>query len=259
MGQCGGNWILQERLEDSRVLKRLLPANAPLSTMRIVTRSTLSLNELVERAGSGASAPKDENKEPDFDPVAASAIEPVVAVFRAGRKNAKTDHRAIFFDIDMQSKRIKKGGLNSHWYQTTLASALDAEKDGVFSSAGVFTQPGRFAERQAGIDRHPDEDADGGEDLQLVGREMPMLNESLDMVRRAHAALCADVPLCGWDVALVDCAETGKPKPVLIEVNLSCNFFLGSYDAGEFYEFCESRFAELDRENQAQRMAGTAS
>jgi hypothetical protein len=41
----GGDWILQERLQNAPWLNALLPGNAPLSTMRIITTSTFSLSE----------------------------------------------------------------------------------------------------------------------------------------------------------------------------------------------------------------------
>lgn len=43
----GGDWILQERLENSDWLNKLLPSNAPLSTMRVITTSTWSLNHSI--------------------------------------------------------------------------------------------------------------------------------------------------------------------------------------------------------------------
>lgn len=40
-----GDWIIQERLHNAPWLRELLPSNAPLSTMRIITTSTFSLSE----------------------------------------------------------------------------------------------------------------------------------------------------------------------------------------------------------------------
>merc|ERR1712060_605325 len=57
------------------------------------------------------------------------------------------------------------------------------------------------------------------------------LKESLELCKRAHEELCPSAPLAGWDVVLVE-EEEGKVRiaPLLLEVNLSCNFFLGSFD-----------------------------
>lgn len=41
----GGEWILQEKLSNADWLNALLPPNAPLSTMRVITTSTWSLSE----------------------------------------------------------------------------------------------------------------------------------------------------------------------------------------------------------------------
>lgn len=41
----GGEWILQEKLKNASWLNALLPHNAPLSTMRIITTSTYALTE----------------------------------------------------------------------------------------------------------------------------------------------------------------------------------------------------------------------
>lgn len=38
----GGNWIIQERLENSEELEKLLPPDAPLSTVRVITASNWS-------------------------------------------------------------------------------------------------------------------------------------------------------------------------------------------------------------------------
>jgi hypothetical protein len=49
----------------------------------------------------------------------------------------------------------------------------------------------------------------------------------LHLVEESHRKMCPRVPFVGWDVVL-----SADPKlPVcLLEVNLSCNFFCGSFD-----------------------------
>jgi hypothetical protein len=39
----GGDWILQEKINNAKWVNDLLPANPPLSTMRVITCSTWSL------------------------------------------------------------------------------------------------------------------------------------------------------------------------------------------------------------------------
>merc|ERR1712157_531119 len=76
----------------------------------------------------------------------------------------------------------------------------------------------------------------------LVGKQIPQMRESLELCQRAHAELCPSVPLAGWDVVLVDEKDDGgklRIAPLLLEVNLSCNFFLGSFDEPWYFRFCE--------------------
>lgn len=51
----------------------------------------------------------------------------------------------------------------------------------------------------------------------------------------------ADVPLVGWDVA---CTDVGI---VLLEVNLSCNFFRGTFDEDSYFTFMDDYFSVLDK------------
>jgi len=54
--------------------------------------------------------------------------------------------------------------------------------------------------------------------------------------------LCPDVPLVGWDVVL----SADEKLPVcLLEVNLSCNFFRGSFDKGLYLDFMQDSFQAL--------------
>jgi hypothetical protein len=49
----------------------------------------------------------------------------------------------------------------------------------------------------------------------------------LALVEKSHLDMCPRVPFAGWDVVL----STDPRVPVcLLEVNLSCNFFRGSFD-----------------------------
>jgi hypothetical protein len=123
-----------------------------------------------------------------------------------------------------------------------------------------------------------------------TGTSTSTIQQCVQLCEDAHRKLCPDVPLCGWDVALVDddddtnvtgdtsnaagdtTPEEGPPekakytnynlergedgnnkanslpplKPILLEVNLSCNFFLGSFDRKSYFEFMNSYFLELD-------------
>jgi glutathione synthase/RimK-type ligase-like ATP-grasp enzyme len=52
------------------------------------------------------------------------------------------------------------------------------------------------------------------------------------------------VPLAGWDVAL-----TNKGM-VLLEANLSCNFFRGSFDKEAYFSFVDDYFLDLAEKQQ---------
>lgn len=43
----GGQWIIQEAYQNSTELSKILPKDAPLSTFRVITASTLGLPSLL--------------------------------------------------------------------------------------------------------------------------------------------------------------------------------------------------------------------
>jgi len=99
----GGDWIIQERIENSSFVNSLLPKNAPLSTFRVITQSKASINL------------GDDYSENNID----DAVDQVTALsctFRAGRMNAATDHNSILFDVNMKTGDILKGSSNQNWY-----------------------------------------------------------------------------------------------------------------------------------------------
>jgi len=198
----GGDWIIQERIQNSDWVSSLLPKNPPLSTFRVITQSRASL---------------DISKEPQPGDVTALSC-----VFRAGRMNAATDHSSILFDVDVNTGTILGGTTNSHWYRLGLHEAL----------------PGRCPWRSShAYSRHPD-------DLEVVvsGKVVPDIKGILALVQDSHLKLCPDVPFAGFDVVL-----SADPKvPIcLLEVNLSCNFFRGSFDKKTYLDFIDDSFAVL--------------
>jgi hypothetical protein len=95
----GGDWIIQKAMHNDAFLSSMLPKNAPLSTIRIVTGSRMA-----------------------FAPDSKTPIEAFSGVFRAGRAGASTDHDAILFDIDLKTGIIKDGSINKEWYQLGLGA-----------------------------------------------------------------------------------------------------------------------------------------
>ena len=197
-----GDWIIQERIQNSEWVSSLLPKNPPLSTFRVITQSRASL---------------DLSKTPQMGDVTALSC-----VFRAGRKNASTDHDSILFDVDVRTGMINGGTTNAHWYRLGLLEAL----------------PGRCPWRSShDYSHHPD-----GTDIAVSGKVVPNLQGILDLVQDSHLKMCPDVPLAGWDVVL-----SADPKvPIcLLEVNLSCNFFRGSFDKKVYLDFIDDSFVAL--------------
>lgn len=84
--------------------------------------------------------------------------------------------------------------------------------------------------------------------MNTTGRAIPHFRRDvLDVCTSAHLTLLPDVPLIGWDVALTE--EAG---PCLLELNISCNFFLGSYDRHAYEVLVRDYFValQLARERQ---------
>ena len=200
----GGDWIIQKRILNGDWVKRHLPPNAPLSTFRVITQSRGAL---------------------DVTDKECSKVEDVTAlscVFRAGRKNALTDHDSILFDVDVKTGEVLGGTTNAHWYRLGLTEVL----------------PGRCPWRSSDHDvtHHPDGD------IPVSGSVVPDIRDMLHLVETSHWKLCPDVPLVGWDVVL----SADETLPVcLLEVNLSCNFFRGSFDRKVYLDFMEDMVGRL--------------
>lgn len=206
----GGDWIIQERIQNSDWVSTLLPDSAPLSTFRVITQSRASI---------------DVQKPPQKQDVTALSC-----VFRAGRQGAATDHDSILFDVDVQSGLLRGGTTNAHWYRLGLLQGL----------------PGRCPWRSShAYTHHPDGN------VPVSGNVVPDIKKMLALVETSHLKLCPRVPLAGWDVVL----STDPKVPIcLLEVNLSCNFFRGSFDKKVYLDFIDDSFARL----QAQRLTADA-
>jgi len=148
-------------------------------------------------------------------------------VFRAGRANAKTDHSSIIFDIDTRTGVVGKGTTNSHWYQLGMK--------------GLFTE----WTSEKTMTHHPDCGAE------VTGRRVPIEAMKL-LCEEAHQKLLPDVPMCGWDVAL-----TNKGM-LLLETNLSCNFFRGTFDEDQYFNMVHEYFCLLDGDASKIRMQTAA-
>jgi len=198
----GGDWIIQERISNGDWVNKHLPPNAPLSTFRVITQSRGAI---------------DVTKECKTEDVTALSC-----VFRAGRRDAATDHDSILFDVDVKTGKVLGGTTNAHWYRLGPHECL----------------PGRcpWRSKDHDVTHHPD-----GE-IPVSGAVVPDIRDILHLVETSHAKLCPDVPLVGWDVVL----SADEKLPVcLLEVNLSCNFFRGSFDRKVYLDFLEDMVVKM--------------
>merc|ERR1712039_718918 len=114
-------------------------------------------------------------------------ITPLTVVFRAGRAGAQTDHSAIFYNVDMKTGKITRGGSNAHWYEVGLKKVTSEKKAGSWTKQGVFLGDG-FTKRREAQGKHPDTGMD------LVGKQIPQLQESLDVQARARRVVSIRTP-----------------------------------------------------------------
>lgn len=145
-------------------------------------------------------------------------IQALSCVFRAGFADAKTDHESLMFDVDMRTGRIKKGSTTTHWYKVGL-------------------QHFWYTPWQIGHDyqTHPDSG------ICISGTQLPNINEMIQLVEDAHRKLLPRVPMVGWDVALT------TKGILLLELNLSCNFFRGTFDETTYFDMVADYFCSLEK------------
>ena len=212
----GGQWVIQERLRNSNEVQSLLPDTAPLSTIRVITGSRHAITAASHaHEGTPAKDARDgegEREEGDEDDIVVYS-----SVFRAGREGADTDHSSILFDIDPDTGCLKRGTTNAHWYRLGVS--------GLFSTPYLSTHD---------ITAHPDTGR------RLTGEHLADMTEVHALVRAAQRKLIPNVSMAGGDVAL-----TSKGM-LLLEVNLSCNFFRGSFALQEYLEYVHELFCTLE-------------
>eukprot|EP00605_Chrysophyceae_sp_TOSAG23-4_P001435 GSChrysophyteH1.ASY1.ANO1.1563.1 assembled CDS len=207
----GGEWILQDKLQNAHWLDKLLPKPAPLSTMRVITSCEYTL------AKHGHAESIDTS---DLS-TAKKYVKALSAVLRLGRARATTDHTSVLFDVDIASGKVKEGTSNSQWYD------LGPDK--------VLTCP--WLPQNDGFQRHPDTP----NNPPVTGFTIPDMQKALDIVIESHHNMLPDVPLVGWDVAF--CTN----GVYLLEVNLSCNFFRGTFDIPQYLSFVDEHFRDLEK------------
>jgi len=205
----GGRWIVQEAIHNGEWLsKNILPANSPLSTLRVMTAS---------RCGMQRPIPKQVHD-------AGSDIEVISCCLRAGRAGANTDHQNVAFNVNPTTGELLGARQNQHWYRVGLWR-------------GLLTGP--WQDNSHPRDTHPDVPE---RKIGHCGVVVPDWEKIKKVVEDGHARMMPDVPLVGWDVALT------TKGIMLLEVNLSCNFFLASFDVDKYVKFVADYFCLLDTE-----------
>lgn len=157
------------------------------------------------------------NPRPSNSGDASKYVKALSAVFRAGRKGASTDHSSVLFDIDKSTGTILRGTTNAHWYH--------------LGPSGL-SKPWRSTHD---LTDHPDVPG-----LRLIGKQLPNVPGMLEKVVEAHFKLLPDVTIVGWDVAYT------KTGIFFLEVNLSCNFFRGTFDVPAYFDWVDGYFSMLD-------------
>jgi len=247
------------------------------------------------------------------------AVHVVTAVWRAGFARAKTDHSAVCFGVDVSTGRLLPGASAAHWYRLGLGRALAgavfgraphlgppgpaSRAPGWFSGRGWFGGGGggaaaASASSGGGGGGDPTAGSPPGARWSFVpetgrvvaGAEFPGWARACAACVRAHGSLLRDVPLVGWDVAVVDDADEdkedgatqpppraghlavaggrpggggaaaadaggaahepregdgGRNRPLLLEANLSLNFFGGACDRAAYASFVLDVYAAL--------------
>ena len=215
---AGGPWIIQDALYNHESISSLLPLDAPLSTFRVMTCSRFALHSPSHRLFSSSSlSPHPDHSLDDDKGEEENTIDVMSCVFRAGRKGAATDHQSILFDVDLKTGEIGRGTTNAHWYQLGLNKIPNTP----WISSHSFTA-------------HPDTGT------RLSGKKIPNIEEIVRVARNAHFRLLPDVPMAGWDVALT------TRGLLLLEVNLSCNFFRGQFDVPRYLETVHYFFLDIE-------------
>jgi hypothetical protein len=204
----GGRFIIQEAISNGEWLtQNILPPDAPLSTLRVMSAS---------RSGLKADPTQVDDIELDFEVLS--------CCLRAGRAGASTDHKNAAFNCDVRTGELLYAKQNQHWYRI-----------GLFK--GLLTGP--WQDDAPLRTEHPDVP---DRTIGACGVRIPDWENIKKTVQTAHSRMMPDVPLVGWDVALTD------KGIMLLEVNLSCNFFLASFDVDDYVRLVGDYFHLLDGE-----------
>merc|ERR1712137_328411 len=134
-------------------------------------------------------------------------------VWRAGRAGKDTDHSSLLLAVDPETLSIKDGKTFSNWYQVGKIGTGN-----LVSTHNLTT--------------HPDTKQE------LTGKVLSCARDAVAICIDAHRRLMPNVPAIGWDVAVAK-----GHGAVLLEANLSCNFFGGIYDRQKYLRIVDTYYA----------------
>jgi hypothetical protein len=134
-------------------------------------------------------------------------------VWRAGRAGKDTDHSSVLFAVDPVTLKVQDGKMFSNWYQV-----------------GNMFNSNLLSKQQLTV--HPDTKKE------LTGTKLTCASDAVAVCTDAHRRLMPNVPAIGWDVAV-----SKGHGAVLLEANLSCNFFGGMYDRQRYLRIVDTYYA----------------
>merc|ERR1719375_2283809 len=76
--------------------------------------------------------------------------------------------------------------------------------------------------------------------VKITGRRVPDIESIKQLCIDAHQKMMPDVTMSGWDVALT------TRGPLLLEANLSCNFFRGTFNEDHYFNLVHEYFVMLE-------------
>eukprot|EP01060_Flectonema_neradi_P011326 TRINITY_DN18418_c0_g1_i2.p1 TRINITY_DN18418_c0_g1~~TRINITY_DN18418_c0_g1_i2.p1 ORF type:complete len:476 (+),score=62.02 TRINITY_DN18418_c0_g1_i2:67-1494(+) len=136
----------------------------------------------------------------------------ITTVFRAGRAGKDTDHSSVLMPVDADNQKLEPGCMFRNWYQVG--------------------KPGSNPLSTKDVSVHPDTKNE------LVGVHLPSSKLAASMCEEAHRRIMPSVPAVGWDVAIA--SDHGA---LILEANISCNLFGGSYDKHQYLRILDTYFA----------------
>ena len=130
----GGDWIIQERLSNAKALADLLPPNAPLSTLRVITASTAGLPKHLRNSAmaKAAAAEGDDESVVTGTPLAAAAL-PIAALRIAKQQlvsgSDSCDSPASILSLASSDFAAKKAKTANAAGVSAAVAALNAESE----------------------------------------------------------------------------------------------------------------------------------